>query len=126
MKKAVLYLRFACVEQANEKEKAQQQYEYAEKYCTENGIEILRVFDEISVEPPRERYYFDKALKFAKQFSEGITYFLVMDYSRISRNYSEFKEIKEELQSYEIHILSILSNNSFCIEEFFDNLKQEK
>lgn len=125
MKRAVLYLQFACVEQANEKEKAQQQYESAEKYCVENGIEILRVFDEISVKPPRERYYFDKALKFAKEFSGEMTYFLVMDYSRISRNYSEFKEIKEELQSHEIHILSIL-HNSFCIEEFFDNLKQEK
>ena len=126
MKKGILYLRFASIEQATKDEKAQREYDFAEKYCAENGIEIIRVFDEISVKPPHERYYFDKALKVAKDLANDLTYFLVMDFSRISRKYEEFKTVQDELSSFGVYVHAINQSNCFTIEEFFDRLKVKR
>lgn len=126
MKKAILYLQFASIEQAKKDEQAQKEYDFAEKHCAENGIEIIRVFDEISIKPPRERYYFDKALKVTKALADQLTYFIVMDYSRISKKYEEFKEIQEELSVYGIHIYSIYPRDQFLLVEYFNKLNIEK
>lgn len=124
MKKAILYLRYTSTEQANER--AQNQYDYAQKYCEENGIEIVRVFDEISTNPPRERYYFDKALKVANHCKEELTYFLIMECSQISNRYVEFKEVQMELKSNEIYILSIHADCTVFGEDLFENEIQQK
>lgn len=125
MKKAILYLRFTTVEQATKNDHAQKEYDFAQKYCSENGIEIVRVFDEISTKPPRERYYFDKALnvaKHAKEHGEELTYFLVMDYTRISRNFEEFIDIQNELKSIQIHIHPVRNGRYLYLEQFFNEL----
>lgn len=124
MKRAVLYLCYTSSEQA--KELAPSQYNYAEKYCAENGIEIIRVFDEISVKPPLERYYFDKALKVAKHSANDLTYFLIIECSHISNKYLEFKEIQKELRNHEIYILSIHSDSTQFGMDLFENEKTEK
>lgn len=124
MKKAILYLSFKCSEQA--KEQAQTQYDCAEKFCSENGIEMIRVFDEISVNPPLERYYFDKAYNFAKHVNAELTYFLVWDYSQITENFEEFELISGELSSFGIHIIPIAPIGAISTKEWFNNLNKEK
>ena len=126
MKKAILYLRFSSIEQAEKNEGFEKQYEVAEKYCLENGIEIVRTFSEVSRNRPWERYYFDKAMRVAKELNGYLSYFLVMDYSRISRSCTEFMEIKNELRSYGIGILPIASDTYANMEAHFTKLNSTK
>src|SRR5690606_2528287 len=111
---------------AEKNEGFEKQYDLAEKYCSENGIEIVRTFSEVSGNRPWERYYFDKAMRVAKELNEYLNYFLVMDYSRISRNFTEFTEIENELRSYGIHILPIASDTYVSMEAYFTKLTSTK
>lgn len=119
MKKAILYIRNKSLKNSNDY--AQNQYDYAQNYCAENGIEIIRVFEEISTEPPYKRYYFDKALKVAKLLSEQLTYFVVFECSDISDRGVEYEEVKEELKASGIYILSIHADKNVWGSDMFEN-----
>lgn len=119
MKKAILYLRYTSSEIA--KERAQNHYDLAQNYCAENGIEIERVFDEVSNEPPFNRYYLDKALKVAKVASDQLTYFVVYECSQISERGVEYNEVKEELNASGVYILSISADSEVFGTDMFEN-----
>lgn len=124
MKRAVLYLRYAQLDQESAYTKVNMQYAAAQKYCMENGIELMGVFGEVTVKHPKEREIFNRALNFCKQSKQKITDFLVMDFSRISRRYYEFDEVKEELQSLGINITPVAPGNPFSVEFIINQLNQ--
>ena len=124
MKKAILYLRSRSLEYSNQY--AQNQYDIAQNYCAKNGIEIVRVFDEISTEPPYKRYYFDKALKVVKLLSGQLTYFVVFECSQISERGVEYEAVKEELKASGVYILSICADKEYLGSDMFENETPEQ
>jgi site-specific DNA recombinase len=102
MKTAVTYSRVSTDEQAKNGYSLQYQEEVLEKYCTAQGIQVLRHFQDDHSAKTFNRPKFNQLLEYLKTHKRSVDYVLFLKWDRFSRNATDSFNMIRQLTEWGI------------------------
>jgi DNA invertase Pin-like site-specific DNA recombinase len=84
MKKAIIYARVSPHDKRNIREYLKLQKDKMQRFCNENGIDIVCYFEDISEGWSEDRPAYSDLIKYLKEHRNEVNFFFVSDWDRLS------------------------------------------
>lgn len=110
MKKAILYLRVRTDDEAARKNGWAEQNKILRRYCTANGIEIVKTFRENYSAATFDRPEFKRSYQYLKRNRSGVNLILFRSMDRFSRNFMQCVAITEQLKQIGVEVQAVEEN----------------
>ena len=107
MKKAILYARVATLDQTGEPDQLKSQLDELQRYCHENGIQVIKSYSEAAKGNNFNRVELQKLLTDLKTGDVKTDLLLFTTWDRFSRNFFETIDMVGELENLNIRLQAI-------------------
>ncbi len=125
-KTAIIYCRVSTTKQENHGSSLANQEEACRRYCKENWLQVLRVFNEAFTWKSILRPILTESIKYAKE--NNVSHFIIFDIDRFMRKWFDaYSEVKKELETYNIKLKdckNIIWDNRTVIENDIIDMSQ--